>query len=179
MSRIGNKVIQVPAGVTVTLSPENYAVVKGPKGQLEFQFNQSLDIKMEGADITISRPNNEIFTRKIHGTTRALLANMITGVSTGFKKQLEIRGVGYRASLTGNVVNLSLGYSHPIELEIPAGLKVTIPKNTDVIVEGADKQLVGEFSAKIRSFRKPEPYLGKGIRYVDEYVPRKAGKTAK
>ncbi|HBG33615.1 MAG: 50S ribosomal protein L6 [Tenericutes bacterium GWC2_39_45] len=179
MSRIGNKVIQVPAGVTVTLSPENYAVVKGPKGQLEFQFNQSLDIKMEGADITISRPNNEIFTRKIHGTTRALLANMIIGVSTGFKKQLEIRGVGYRASLTGNVVNLSLGYSHPIELEIPAGLKVTIPKNTDVIVEGADKQLVGEFSAKIRSFRKPEPYLGKGIRYVDEYVPRKAGKTAK
>ncbi|OHE40068.1 MAG: 50S ribosomal protein L6, partial [Tenericutes bacterium GWE2_38_8] len=155
MSRIGNKVIQVPAGVTVTLSPENYAVVKGPKGQLEFQFNQSLDIKMEGADITISRPNNEIFTRKIHGTTRALLANMIIGVSTGFKKQLEIRGVGYRASLTGNVVNLSLGYSHPIELEIPAGLKVTIPKNTDVIVEGADKQLVGEFSAKIRSFRKP------------------------
>jgi len=179
MSRIGNKVIQVPAGVTVTLSPENYAVVKGPKGQLEFQFNQSLDIKKEGADITITRPNNEIFTRKIHGTTRALLANMIIGVSTGFKKQLEIRGVGYRASLTGNVVNLSLGYSHPIELEIPAGLKVTIPKNTDVIVEGADKQLVGEFSAKIRSFRKPEPYLGKGIRYVDEYVPRKAGKTAK
>jgi len=162
MSRIGNKVIQVPAGVTVTLSPENYAVVKGPKGQLEFQFNQSLDIKMEGADITISRPNNEIFTRKIHGTTRALLANMIIGVSTGFKKQLEIRGVGYRASLTGNVVNLSLGYSHPIELEIPAGLKVTIPKNTDVIVEGADKQLVGEFSAKIRSFRKLERLLSKG-----------------
>jgi len=179
MSRIGNKVIQVPAGVTVTLSPENYAVVKGPKGQLEFQFNQSLDIKREGAEITISRPNNEIFTRKIHGTTRALLANMITGVSTGFKKQLEIRGVGYRANLQGNVVNLSLGYSHPIELEIPAGLKVTIPKNTDIIVEGADKQLVGEFSSKIRSFRKPEPYLGKGIRYVDEYVPRKAGKTAK
>lgn len=179
MSRIGNKVIQVPAGVTVTLSPENYAVVKGPKGQLEFQFNQSLDIKKEGTDITITRPNNEIFTRKIHGTTRALLANMIIGVSTGFKKQLEIRGVGYRANLQGNVVNLSLGYSHPIELEIPAGLKVTIPKNTDVIVEGADKQLVGEFSAKIRSFRKPEPYLGKGIRYVDEYVPRKAGKTAK
>lgn len=179
MSRIGNKVIQVPAGVTVTLSPENYAVVKGPKGQLEFQFNQSLDIKKEGADITITRPNNEIFTRKIHGTTRALLANMITGVSHGFKKQLEIRGVGYRANLQGNVVNLSLGYSHPIELEIPAGLKVTIPKNTDVIIEGADKQLVGEFSAKIRSFRKPEPYLGKGIRYVDEYVPRKAGKTAK
>ncbi len=179
MSRIGNKVIGIPAGVTVTISPENYAVVKGPKGQLEFQFNEMLDIKMEGNEITISRPNNEIFTRKIHGTTRALLANMITGVSTGFKKQLEIRGVGYRATLQGKIVNLSLGYSHPIELEIPAGLTVTIPKNTDIIVEGADKQLVGEFSAKIRSFRKPEPYLGKGIRYVDEYVPRKAGKTAK
>lgn len=179
MSRIGNKVIQVPAGVTVTLSPENYAVVKGPKGQLEFQFNQSLDIKMEGKDITITRPDNAIFTRKIHGTTRALLANMITGVSHGFKKQLEIRGVGYRANLQGKVVNLSLGYSHPIELEIPAGLIVTIPKNTDIIIEGPDKQVVGEFAAKIRNFRKPEPYLGKGIRYVDEYVPRKAGKTAK
>jgi large subunit ribosomal protein L6 len=179
MSRIGNKVIQVPAGVTVTLSPENYAVVKGPKGQLEFQFNQSLDIKMEGKDITITRPDNAIFTRKIHGTTRALLANMITGVSHGFKKQLEIRGVGYRANLQGKIVNLSLGYSHPIELEIPAGLIVTIPKNTDIIIEGPDKQVVGEFAAKIRNFRKPEPYLGKGIRYVDEYVPRKAGKTAK
>jgi len=179
MSRIGNKVIQVPAGVTVTVSPENYAVVKGPKAQLEFQFNQNLGIKVEGSTVTVTRPNDEIFSRKIHGTTRALLANMVTGVSVGFKKQLEIRGVGYRAALQDNVVNLSLGYSHPIDLEIPAGITVTIPKNTDVIIEGADKQAVGEFAAKIRSFRKPEPYLGKGIRYVDEYVPRKAGKTAK
>jgi large subunit ribosomal protein L6 len=179
MSRIGNKVIQVPAGVTVTISPENYVVVKGPKGQLEFQFNENLNIHQEGHEIKISRPNDEIFTRKIHGTTRALLANMVNGVSTGFKKQLEIRGVGYRAALQGNVVNLSLGYSHPINLEIPAGLSVSIPKNTDIIIEGADKQVVGEFAAKIRSYRKPEPYLGKGIRYVDEYVPRKAGKTAK
>jgi len=179
MSRIGNKVIQVPAGVTVTVSSENYAVVKGPKAQLEFQFNQSLGIKVEGSTITVTRPNDEIFSRKIHGTTRALLANMVTGVSVGFKKQLEIRGVGYRAALQDNSVNLSLGYSHPIDLEIPAGITVTIPKNTDVIIEGADKQAVGEFAAKIRSFRKPEPYLGKGIRYVDEYVPRKAGKTAK
>jgi large subunit ribosomal protein L6 len=179
MSRIGNKVIQVPASVTVTVSPENYTVVKGPKGQLEFQFNQLLNIHLEGNEIKITRPNDEIFTRKIHGTTRALLSNMITGVSEGFKKQLEIRGVGYRAALQGNVVNLSMGYSHPVNLEIPAGLTVTIPKNTDVIIEGADKQVVGEFAAKIRSVRKPEPYLGKGIRYVDEYVPRKAGKTAK
>ena len=179
MSRIGNKVIQVPADVTVTVSPENYIVVKGPKGQLEFQFNQLLSIVQEGNLLTVSRPNDEIFSRKIHGTTRALLANMVTGVSTGFKKQLEIRGVGYRATLQGNIVNLSLGYSHPINLEVPAGVTVSIPKNTDIIIEGADKQVVGEFAAKIRSFRKPEPYLGKGIRYVDEYVPRKAGKTAK
>lgn len=179
MSRIGNKVIQVPAGVTVSISPENYVVVKGPKGQLEFQFNKKLDINLKGNEITISRPNDEIFTRKIHGTTRALLANMVTGVSVGFKKQLEIRGVGYRAALQGNVVNLSMGYSHPVNLEIPAGVTVSIPKNTDVIIEGIDKQVVGEFAAKIRSIRKPEPYLGKGIRYVDEFVPRKAGKTAK
>jgi len=179
MSRIGNKVIQVPASVTVTVSPENYVVVKGPKGQLEYQFNQRLGIKLEGDTLTVTRPNDEIFSRKIHGTTRALIANMVTGVSEGFKKQLEIRGVGYRAALQDNVVNLSMGYSHPVNLEIPAGITVTIPKNTDVIIEGADKQVVGEFAAKIRSVRKPEPYLGKGIRYVDEYVPRKAGKTAK
>jgi len=128
MSRIGNKVIQVPAGVTVTVSPENYAVVKGPKAQLEFQFNQSLGIKVEGSTVTVTRPNDEIFSRKIHGTTRALLANMVNGVSVGFKKQLEIRGVGYRAALQGNVVNLSLGFSHPIDLEIPAGITVTFQK---------------------------------------------------
>lgn len=179
MSRIGNKVIHVPAGVTVTINPENHVVVKGPKGQLEFKFNEVLNINMEGNDIHVSRPNDEIFTRKIHGTTRALLANMVHGVAVGFKKQLEIRGVGYRAALQGNIVNLSMGYSHPVDLEIPKGLTVSIPKNTDIIIEGADKQLVGEFAAKIRNVRRPEPYLGKGIRYVDEYVARKAGKTAK
>lgn len=179
MSRIGNKVIQVPADVTVTISPENHIVVKGPKGQLEFQFNQELTIKLEGNEIKVTRPNNEIFSRKIHGTTRALIQNMVTGVTEGFKKQLEIRGVGYRALLQGNTVVLSMGFSHPVELEIPEGVTVTIPKNTDVIIEGSDKQVVGEFAAKIRSVRKPEPYLGKGIRYVGEYVPRKAGKTAK
>jgi len=179
MSRIGNKVIQVPAGVTVTVSPENYVVVKGPKGELEFQFNQELDIKLDGAELSVARPNNEIFSRKIHGTTRALLNNMVVGVTEGFKKELEIRGVGYRAQLQGNVVNLNMGFSHPVNLEIPAGIKVEIPKNTQVIISGADKQVVGEFAAKIRSVKKPEPYLGKGIRYVGEYVPRKAGKTAK
>jgi len=179
MSRIGNKVIQVPADVTVTVSPENYVVVKGPKGQLEFQFNKNLSIKLEGTEVSVTRPNDEMFTKKIHGTTRALIQNMVTGVKEGFKKQLEIRGVGYRAQLKGNMVSLSMGFSHPVELEIPKGVTVTIPKNTEVIVEGADKQAVGEFAAKIRSVKKPEPYLGKGIRYVGEYVPRKAGKTAK
>jgi large subunit ribosomal protein L6 len=179
MSRIGNKVIQVPADVTVTISPENQVVVKGPKGQLESQFNQNLKITLNGVELSVERPNDEIFTRKIHGTTRSLLNNMIIGVTEGFKKQLEIRGVGYRAQLQGNVVVLQMGFSHPVELPIPEGVTVTLPKNTDVIVEGIDKQLVGEFAAKIRSVRKPEPYLGKGIRYVGEYVYRKAGKTAK
>ncbi len=179
MSRIGNKVIQVPAGVTITISPENYVVVKGPKDELEFQFNQSLGIKLEGNELSVTRPNNDIFTRKIHGTTRALLNNMVVGVTEGFKKELEIRGVGYRAQLQGNTVVLNMGYSHPVNLEIPAGVKVEIPKNTQVIVSGANKQVVGEFAANIRAVKKPEPYLGKGIRYVDEYVPRKAGKTAK
>lgn len=179
MSRIGNKVIQVPAGVTVNISETNFVTVKGPKGELEYQYNEILDIKHEGNEITISRPNNEIFTRKIHGTTRSLISNMVVGVSEGFKKQLEIRGVGYRAALNGNILNLSLGFSHPIDLEIPEGITVQVPRNTEIIVEGYDKQVVGEFAAKIRSYRKPEPYLGKGIRYVDEYVPRKAGKVAK
>ena len=179
MSRIGNKVIQVPAGVTVTISPENYVVVKGPKGQLEFQFNEMLKIALNGPELTVERPNNDIFTRKIHGTTRALLNNMVVGVTEGFKKQLEIRGVGYRAQLQGNTVVLQMGFSHPVELDIPEGVTVTLPKNTDVIVEGIDKQVVGEFAAKIRAVKKPEPYLGKGIRYVGEYVYRKAGKTAK
>ena len=179
MSRIGNKVIQVPAGVTVTINPDNQVVVQGPKGQLESQFNQDLKITLNGSELSVERPNNEIFTRKIHGTTRSLLNNMVIGVTEGFKKQLEIRGVGYRAQLQGNVVVLQMGYSHPVELPIPEGVTVTLPKNTDVIVEGIDKQLVGEFAAKIRSVRKPEPYLGKGIRYVGEYVYRKAGKTAK
>jgi len=179
MSRIGNKVIQVPANVTVTIGANNHVVVKGPKGELEFQFNEKLTINQEGNEITISRPDNDIFTRKIHGTTRALLANMVHGVSEGFKKQLEIRGVGYRAQLQGNKVVLNMGYSHPVELEIPQNVTVTLPKNTEITIEGIDKQVVGEFAANIRAVRKPEPYLGKGIRYVDEYVARKAGKTAK
>jgi large subunit ribosomal protein L6 len=179
MSRIGNKTIQVPASVQVTIDPENVVSVKGPKGELSFGFNRRLTITQEGAELKVARPNNDIFMRKIHGTTRALLQNMVTGVTDGFKKNLEIRGVGYRAAVQGNTVVLNMGYSHPVELPIPEGVQVNVVKNVNVTIEGIDKQVVGEFAANIRSVRKPEPYLGKGIRYVDEYVPRKAGKTAK
>ncbi|MCF7931684.1 MAG: 50S ribosomal protein L6 [Acholeplasmataceae bacterium] len=179
MSRIGNKTIQVPASVQITIQPDNFVIVKGPKGALEFGFNQRLSITLEGSELKVARPNNDIFMRKIHGTTRALLQNMVTGVTDGFKKNLEIRGVGYRATVQGQLVVLNMGYSHPVELPIPEEVQVTVTKNVNVLIEGIDKQVVGEFAAKIRSVRKPEPYLGKGIRYVDEYVPRKAGKTAK
>lgn len=178
MSRVGNKLIQVPESVTVTIGKDNFVVVKGPKGTLEFQANANLKLVLEGQKLSVQRPNNEIFSRKIHGTTRALLQNMVTGVSEGFKKQLEIKGVGYRAALQGNKVSLSMGYSHPVEFDIPEGLSLEIPKNTEITVLGIDKQAVGQFAAQIRAVRKPEPYLGKGIRYVDEFVPRKAGKTA-
>jgi len=178
MSRVGNKVIVVPQAVQVTVGAKNHVTVKGPKGTLNFDANPSLKITVQGQEVSVERPNNDIFSRKIHGTTRALLQNMVTGVSTGFKKQLEIKGVGYRASLQGNKVVLSMGYSHPVEFDIPSGLSLEIPKNTEITVLGIDKQAVGQFAAQIRSVRKPEPYLGKGIRYVDEFVPRKAGKTA-
>jgi len=179
MSRIGNKVIVVPAGVTVDIREDNFVTVKGPKGQLEQAFNQVLDIQLDGNTITIKRPNNEMFTRKIHGTTRALLFNMITGVSEGYSKKLEIKGVGYRAQLQGRLLVLQLGFSHNVEMEIPEGLTLDVPKNTEITVNGIDKAAVGQFAAEIRKHRKPEPYKGKGIRYVDEYVARKAGKTAK
>ena len=179
MSRIGNKVILVPASVTVTIEKNNLVTVKGPKGELKFHFNEKLSIKNEGGEVKISRPNDDIFMRKIHGTTRALLSNMVTGVVDGFKKQLEIRGVGYRAAMNGNKLSLSVGYSHPVEFELPEGIKVELPKNTDIIITGADKQVVGDFAANIRATCKPEPYKGKGIRYIDEHVRRKAGKTAK
>ena len=178
MSRVGNKIIQIPDGVQVTVSPEKLVTVKGPKGELSLQVLDVISVSQEGQTLSVTRPNNEIFSRKIHGTTRALIQNMVTGVSEGFKKQLEIKGVGYRAALQGNKVVLSMGYSHPVELDIPEGVQVDIPKNTEITVNGIDKQVVGQFAAQIRAVRKPEPYLGKGIRYVDEFVPRKAGKTA-
>lgn len=179
MSRIGNKVIVVPAGVTVDIKDHNLVTVNGPKGQLEKQLNSDLSITLDGNLLTVKRPNNEMFMRKIHGTTRALLFNMVTGVSEGYSKKLEIKGVGYRAQLQGNLLVLQLGFSHNIEMPLPEGISLDVPKNTEINVNGIDKAVVGQFAAEIRKHRKPEPYKGKGIRYVDEYVPRKAGKTAK
>ena len=179
MSRIGNKAITLPAGVSVEVAENNFVTVKGPKGELSFQFNSELEISTEGTEFVVKRPNDTKLMKTMHGTTRALLHNMVVGVSEGFKKQLEINGVGYRAQLQGNTLVVSAGYSHTVELPVPAGLKVELPKNTTIIVSGIDKQLVGQFAAEIREVRKPEPYKGKGIKYDYEHIRRKEGKTAK
>ena len=179
MSRIGNKAITLPAGVSVEVAEINFVIVKGPKGELSFQFNSELEISTEGTECVVKRPNDTKLMKTMHGTTRALLHNMVVGVSEGFKKQLEINGVGYRAQLQGNTLVVSAGYSHTVELPVPAGLKVELPKNTTIIVSGIDKQLVGQFAAEIREVRKPEPYKGKGIKYDYEHIRRKEGKTAK
>ena len=178
MSRIGKKPITLPQGVEVTVE-NNYVTVKGPKGHLEGQFNKELTIAVENNELSIERPSDQKFHRSIHGTTRALINNMIVGVSEGFSKQLRMVGVGYRAMMQGNKLVLNAGYSNPVEMPIPDGITVEVPKNTDITISGIDKQLVGEFAANVRGVRPPEPYLGKGIRYVDEYVRRKEGKTAK
>lgn len=179
MSRIGNKHIIIPAGVTIDVAADNTVTVKGPKGELKFQFNSEISIKVEGTEIVVTRPNDDKVTKMFHGTTRALLHNMVVGVSEGFKRQLEINGVGYRAALQGNKMIVSAGYSHQVELDIPEGVKVELPKNTQIILTGIDKQVVGQFAANIREIRKPEPYKGKGIKYAEEHVRRKEGKTAK
>lgn len=177
MSRIGKKPVTVPSGVTVTVE-NNFATVNGPKGQLTSQFNADLTFDVQETVIEITRPSEAKFHKSIHGTTRALLNNMVVGVSEGFKKELKMVGVGYRAAMQGDKLVLQAGYSHPVEKVLPEGIAVEVVKNTTIIVTGIDKQLVGEFSAKIRDVRPPEPYLGKGIRYVDEHVRRKEGKTA-
>ena len=179
MSRIGNKLINIPAGVTVAVAEGNVVTVKGPKGELKAKFNSELTISVEGTKVVVKRPNDTKEIKTIHGTTRALLNNMVVGVSEGFKKILEINGVGYRAALQGGKLVVSAGYSHTVDMEIPAGLKVELPKNTQIVISGIDKQLVGQFAAEIREIRKPEPYKGKGIKYDYEHIRRKEGKTAK
>ncbi len=178
MSRIGNKHIILPAGVTFEQNG-NTVTVKGPKGQLEYTYNADLNVEVNGNEVVITRPSDGKFHRTIHGTTRALLNNMVVGVSNGFEKVLEIQGTGYRAQLQGKVLVVNAGYSHPVNLQIPEGLTVTVPNPTEIHVAGCDKQLVGQFAANIRIIRKPEPYKGKGIRYQGEYVRRKEGKKAK
>ena len=178
MSRIGNKVITIPAGVEVNLD-DNFATVKGPKGELKQQFDKDMTFNVEGNEITVVRPSDSKRHRTVHGTTRAILANMIEGVSAGFKKELELIGVGYRAQMQDKKLVLSVGYSHPVEFEEIEGITLGVEGNTKVSIEGINKEVVGQYAAKVRAVRPPEPYKGKGIRYVGEYVRRKEGKTGK
>lgn len=178
MSRIGKKPIEIPAGVTVTINGHD-VTVKGPKGELTRSFNPDLTITLGENVVTVTRPSDDKPHRALHGTTRAVIANMIEGVSKGFEKSLELIGVGYRAQKQGKKLVLNVGYSHPVEFEPENGLEIEVPSNTKVIVKGISKERVGALAADIRDVRPPEPYKGKGIRYEGEYVRRKEGKTGK
>ena len=178
MSRIGNKTITIPAGCEISVSDSNEVTVKGPKGTLSRQFSPLITIKVENAEVNCTRANEEKSTKQLHGTTRALINNMIIGTTEGFKKTLEIVGIGYKAAISGKVLTLNLGYSHDINVNIEDGITVEVPNPTTIVVSGIDKQRVGEISALIRSYRKPEPYKGKGIRYQGEHIAHKEGKTA-
>lgn len=178
MSRIGNKPVVIPAGVTIDLK-DNTVTVKGPKGELSYTFNQNITLVQNEGEVVFTRPDDSKENKTIHGTTRAVFNNMVVGVTEGFQKELELIGVGYRAQLQGKKLVLNVGYSHPVEFTPEEGLEIEVPSNTKVIVKGYDKQKVGELAANIRGVRPPEPYKGKGIRYVDEFVRRKEGKTGK
>ena len=178
MSRVGNKLINVPADVTVEVAADNTVTVKGPKGTLVKQFSPVITIEQEANVITVKRSSEEKHVKQLHGTTRALLANMIEGVHTGFKRDLEIVGIGYRGTMQGNKLVLNVGYSHPVEIVPEEGVKIETPTATTISVTGIDKERVGEYAARIRAVRKPEPYKGKGIKYVGEHIIRKEGKTA-
>jgi large subunit ribosomal protein L6 len=179
MSRIGKQPISIPSGVEVTLSG-SHVTVKGPKGTLEHDAPETITISREGDELVVTRPDDERENRALHGLTRSLVANMVAGVSQGFSRELEIVGVGYRAAAAGSSrIDLQLGFSHPVHVDAPDGVEFEVPAPTRIIVKGFDKQLVGQVAADIRKIRKPEPYKGKGIRYADERVLRKAGKSAK
>ena len=182
MSRIGRMPIAIPAGVTVDIAENNKVTVKGPKGTLERVLPAEMEIKVEGTDIVVSRPNDFKRMKSLHGLTRTLVANMVTGVTEGFTKVLEVNGVGYKAQKNGKTLVLSLGYSHPVEMVDPEGLESTVDTSTAVtkiIVKGIDKEKVGQYAAEIRAKRSPEPYKGKGIKYDTEVIRRKVGKTGK
>lgn len=182
MSRIGKLPINIPAGVTVTVGSDNVVKVKGPKGELSQQVNPDIEVSVEDGVLTVKRSSDDKIQRSLHGLYRSLLNNMVIGVSEGYRKELELVGVGYRASNTGQLLELSLGYTHAIYLMLPNEIKLETKsernKNPLIILESSDKQLIGQVCSKIRSFRKPEPYKGKGIRFVGEVVRRKSGKTA-
>ena len=178
MSRIGRMPIAIPAGVTVDIAENNKVTVKGPKGTLERVLPKEMEIKLEGAEIVVNRPNDLKKMKSLHGLTRTLINNMVVGVSSGYEKKLEVNGVGYKAAKAGNKLTLSLGYSHPVEMIDPEGIETTVEGNA-IIVKGIDKEKVGQFAAEIRDKRRPEPYKGKGIKYADEVIRRKEGKTGK
>ena len=178
MSRIGRMPIAIPAGVTVELAENNQVTVKGPKGTLSRVLPSEMEIKVEGSEVTVTRPNDLKKMKSLHGLTRTLIHNMVVGVTDGFTKELEVNGVGYRASKAGKKLTLNLGYSHPVEMEDPEGLESTVDGNK-IIIEGLDKENVGQDAAEIRDKRRPDPYKGKGIKYADEVIRRKVGKTGK
>ena len=178
MSRIGRLPVVIPAGVTVEVKENNYVVVKGSKGTLERNLPVEMDIKVEDGHVVVTRPNDLKRMKALHGLTRTLIQNMVTGVNQGYQKVLEVNGVGYRAAKQGKKLVLSLGYSHPVEMEDPEGLETTVDGNK-IIVKGISKEKVGQYAAEIREKRKPEPYKGKGIKYADEVIRRKVGKTGK
>jgi large subunit ribosomal protein L6 len=177
MSRIGRKPIPVPSGVDVEIG-RGTVTVKGPKGTLSERVNQDMTVALEDGQLVVSRPTDRGDHRALHGLTRSLVANMVTGVTDGFEKRLEIQGVGYRAALRGSDLEMQLGFSHPVSVKAPEGVTFEVPQPTQIVVRGISKQVVGETAAQIRKWRPPEPYKGKGIRYVDEYVQRKVGKRA-
>ncbi len=182
MSRIGKKVIKLAKGVTINVTPANEVVVKGPKGELRQEMDRDITLTVDGDTVTVNRPTDQIRHRALHGLYRSLVANMIVGVTDGFKKELELVGVGYRAAVTGQQIDLALGFSHNIIFDLPKEIKASATaekgKNPTILLESIDKQLLGQVAAKLRSLRKPEPYKGKGVRYSNEVVRRKAGKSA-
>ena len=177
MSRIGRAPITVPAGVEITLGDNNVVTVKGAKGTLTQQFHPNMTIAMEGNVVTVTRPNDLKENRALHGLTRTLISNMIVGVTEGYKKTLEVNGVGYRVALEGGKLVMNQGFSHQVIMEAPAGITIEVPNPNQIIISGYDKQLVGQFAANVREKRPPEPYKGKGIKYSDEVIRRKVGKT--
>ncbi|WP_432404468.1 50S ribosomal protein L6 [Wukongibacter sp. M2B1] len=179
MSRIGKQPITIPGGVEVKVADSNLVTVKGPKGELSEQINPDIKVNINDNVITVERPSDKKNHRALHGLSRALIANMLEGVTKGYEKKLQIIGVGYRVQKKGKVLNLQLGFSHPVDMEDPEGIVVETPSQTEIVVKGINKQAVGNYAAKIRDLRKPEPYKGKGIRYEGEYVRRKEGKTGK